>query len=185
VAKKGTEYPQTLIINAYADAQAAAAGAIVKAATSYGAAERMGMVIQHIHYTVNPTGAGPQFLGEGLLDTVGDQLLFGLSYIGGMPEVWGFSSDDEGLVDWNMIERVDVSLAPVNFLLFEGVHRDFSTWVGGGKLVHPTALYFWMGFPYIAGIDLSMTARIEYFMKPLSDADYMQLWEARIVTQAI
>lgn len=158
------------------------ANQIVKVPSAFSAKDRTGMVIQKVQYDLSPTAIIHEMLA------VSQKLCWGLCYLSQATKAWGFDPGSAGLLDINSLESY-LSAAPLEE---SGTYwrpdwvKNFSGLLGGGLLVHPSVLYCWTGSPltWTAESYLLYTT-IYYYTIPLSDPEYTELWEARVMSQTI
>jgi hypothetical protein len=146
--------------------------------------DRVGLVISRIEWC--------HTMAEYLVNVfaaLGDVWTFGLSFLADAPEIYGFNPDDVGLVDYNRLE-LNGPLGPAApttaWIERFPIVKDFTGKPGGGKLVHPSVLYVWSGTnTALASALLVLTCRIHYTTVDLSEDDYRELWEARVISQTV
>jgi len=124
-----------------------------------------------------------------LLDTDGDRLKFGLSFLATSP-AGGLEVNDPGVLDHNAFSRHDIAALAADILVIEHnpiVRRDFTN-LGGeginnGLLVHPVNLFAWGYTDAAIGATGNMHVVIDYLQIDLTDALHKELWQSIYIRQ--
>ena len=177
-SSKGDNFVQ-MVTDALICSSGSAGSDISQILSAYTPKDRTGIIIHRVEYDISNTdnwSASPV--------TSGDRILFGLCFLSTMPETFGFNLDDVGVIDYNSLEHL--RLSAVGFDYMKGPFlKDWSTFPGGGLLVHPANFYCWVGTPDNIAADLIFMVRVFYSTVNLSEVMYRELWESRIIAQSI
>ena len=148
-----------------------------KVSSAYSSKDRVGMIIHEVEYTFS--------LLQALFDSAGDGIRFGLS-VASVQSDTGNAVSDAGVMDFNIISRFDIGTAAIGEIRDHTVVRkNFSTYPGGGLLVHPAFLYVWIYTQATLGTTADLYTRIRYTVTALSDSDYMDLWQNMILLTTV
>lgn len=108
---------------------------------------------------------------------------FGLSFLQVHP-TGGMEANDPGVLDHNSISRNDLGTAAM--AIFEKnplVVKDFSSWPGGGLLVHPVNLFAWGYADQAMATQIIQHTIMHYRVIDLTPDLYAELWQSIYIRQ--
>jgi hypothetical protein len=144
--------------------------------SAYSTKDRVGMIIHWMEYDYSR-------IVEELNGDI-DAVRFGLSTVSEQSAT-GHRVNTPGVIDFNRVTRSDKGTAGNAVAGIFTITKDFSNLPRTGVLVHPAFLYWWSHAEASLADTGYVNTRILYTVIPLSDADYMDLWQNMIITSTI
>jgi hypothetical protein len=142
--------------------------------TSVNLTDRIGILVHHVdYYSLYP---------HDMFVNAADDLRFGLCYAPNLPQDYGYDPDDQGWIDMHILCIDAIGTAASGYIM-NGLlgTSDFSREPGEGRLLHPSALYFWAG-TNSAGLSAiaQLRACIYFRYTTITDEFYRESLELRL-----
>jgi hypothetical protein len=156
-----------------------AASVCTKIASASSPEDKMAMRIHSIEYFMAQITTGLVTFGASL-----DNFKFGFSFLSAQP-AGGFLPDSPGVIDFNVISRIDMGTAATGNLFKDPfIVRNMHDRHPDGFLVHPSALYYWSYVDNAMASAFVYYAKIWYTMEEITQDMWDDMWKQIFVTQA-